>query len=60
MTRAELIARLDALAEQMTAVGTELDYYGGLAEFAKHGTELCAAAMVVWTWVDELEQEPSV
>lgn len=55
MTRSDLLHRLRALAEEMTDLGTAMDYYGGTAEWSQHGMELCGAASLVREWVGEIE-----
>lgn len=61
MTRSDLLARLRALAEEMTDIGTAMDYYGGFdGRMSQHGMELCGAASLVREWVGEIEgNEPS-
>lgn len=60
MTRSDLLTRLRALAEEMTDIGTAMDYYGGTAEWSKHGLELCGAASLVREWVGEIEPNGEV
>ena len=42
--------RLRRLADEMTEVGVDIDYYGGFSELARHGKELCLAASAVRDW----------
>ena len=56
MTRAEISARLEALAEEMAAVAVEMDYHGGLAEWARHGRELFGASEIARQWVEEMRK----
>lgn len=43
----------------MADIAASMDYYGGLAEWAKHGAELAGAASICKGWATEIEdQEP--
>ena len=53
----ELIDRLRALSMEMKEVGTQIDYFGGLARYAKHGAELVGAATIVEDWIFEMSNE---
>lgn len=55
--RLEIAQRLRNLADDMTEVATLMDYYGGLAEWAVHGTELAGAAHVARQWADCIEDK---
>lgn len=40
----------------MLDIATSMDYYGGFAEWAKHGSELANASLIVEQWADEIER----
>ncbi len=54
--KAEIVKRLRELSEEMIEIGTAMDYYGGLAEHAKHGAELVGAAHIARSWIPEIEE----
>jgi hypothetical protein len=56
-TRAELAARLRALSAEMVEIAVEMDYFGGLAPWARHGLELAGAAGIAREWAEEIEAE---
>lgn len=60
MNKPEIIARLRALSAEMITVGTSMNYYAGLGDFAmsQHGVELVGAGLIASEWVDELEKAP--
>lgn len=49
---------LRQLADQMHLAAVDIGYYGGRAEWAKHGRELAGAAVMVLQWADEIETNP--
>ena len=54
MTRAEISARLEALAEEMAAVAVEMDCCRGL--WQRHGRELLGASEIARQWVEEMRK----
>ena len=50
----EIAARLVRMAAEMESIGVAMDYYGGLAEWARHGKELAGAANICREWAFEL------
>jgi hypothetical protein len=56
-TKIEIAEKLRALAAQMDEVAALMDYYGGLAEWGKHGIELAMAGVLARQWADEIENE---
>lgn len=54
--KTEIVKRLRELSEEMIEIGTAMDYYGGLAEHAKHGAELIGAAQIARSWIPEIEE----
>jgi len=57
MTKPELANRLHWLADEMIEIAVLMDYYGGMAEWAKHGKELTNAAFIARQWADEIREE---
>ena len=55
--KSEIAKQLRWLAEHMLDVATSIDYYGGMAEWGKHGQELAGAALVAKQWADEITIE---
>ena len=53
-TKADMAKRLRKLSDEMLNVAAELDYFGGFAEFAKHGKELAGAGSIVQEWATEM------
>lgn len=53
--RLEIAQRLRSLADDMTEVATLMNYYGGLAEWARHGVELACASHIARGWADAIE-----
>jgi hypothetical protein len=52
----ESIARdLRELSDMMLNSATDLSYYGGMAEWAKHSVELLGASAVVGNWALEID-----
>jgi len=56
-TKQNMVKRLKRLSATMHNLGVDMDYYGGLAHWAKHGVELDAASLMVDEWVKEVEKE---
>ena len=57
VTRLEVAQLLGELSSRMFNAACVMDYYGGFAEWAKHGRELAGAAMLVREWADEIAME---
>jgi len=55
--RYQISSRLRAVADEMANIAVDLDYYGGLAHWRRHGKELAGAAHTARSWAHELEQE---
>ena len=55
-SNAEIAARLRALANATETVAAEMDYYGGFAEWARHGREIAGAGAIFRQWADEIER----
>lgn len=56
-TPGEIAKRLRALAEGMEQVAAEMDYFGGFAEWAKHGREIAGAGAIARQWAEEIEKQ---
>lgn len=56
----EIAQRLRYLADDMTEVATLMDYYGGFAEWARHGVELAGAAHIARGWANAIEAEQTL
>jgi hypothetical protein len=54
-TKAQIAARLRKLADEMDDISVDMDYYGGLAEWAQHGREIAGAGKIALEWADEIE-----
>lgn len=54
-TQAEIAAALRRLAAGMDDVAVAMDYYGGFAEWAKHGREIAGAGAIARQWAAEIE-----
>lgn len=54
-TKAQIAARLRKLADEMDDISVDMDYYGGLAEWAQHGREIAGAGKIAREWADEIE-----
>ena len=50
-----LIELLEKLRSDMNEIGVIMEYYGGMAEYAKHGKELINAARYVDDWIEEIK-----
>ena len=48
--------RLRELADTASAIAVDMDYYGGMAEWATHGRELADTALQLRQWADEIEE----
>lgn len=54
-TKAALAIRIRLLADDMEQLGADFDYFGGLAEWAKHGREMIGAANMAREWAEQIE-----
>ena len=54
-TKNVIAARLRMLADDMEYLATCMDYYGGFAEWSKHGREIAGAGAIARQWADEIE-----
>lgn len=55
ITKPEIAARLRRLADEMDDIAACMDYYGGFAEWAKHGREIAGAGSIARQWAAEIE-----
>lgn len=55
--QADIACRLRKLALEMESIATEMDYYGGLAEWAIHGREMFGAAVICREWAGEIMED---
>lgn len=51
----DIACRLRVLADDMFNLAVDMDYYGGLAEWAKHAKELRGASVTVEQWAESIE-----
>ena len=51
----EIAARLRVLAAEMAELGRCMAYYGGFADWSRHGREMVGAGKIAWQWADEIE-----
>jgi hypothetical protein len=56
-TKAQIAARLRKLATEMDDIAVDMDYYGGLAEWAQHGREIAGAGKIARGWAEEIEAD---
>ena len=54
LSHREIARRLVELAEEMDSLATAMDYYGGFAEWAKHGREIAGAGNLARQWAEEI------
>lgn len=54
MTREEIAERLLKLSYDLAEIGTAMDYYGGFASWAAHGSELAGASLICKQWGQEI------
>jgi hypothetical protein len=52
-----LIQSMNFLRLHMLDVAREMQYYGGFSEIGKHSHELIAAACILNTWIEGLEND---
>jgi hypothetical protein len=57
-TKPAIAMRLRLLADEMERLGTDIDYYGGLAEWSQHGREMVGAAKIARQWAEAIEANP--
>lgn len=57
MTKPELAAELQRVAQEMIDLGAKMDYYAGFdRETAIQGGELIGAGMIAQQWAEEIEK----
>lgn len=55
MTKAQISAALQKLADDMQTIAVAMDYYGGFnTEFQQHSKDLLGAAYMARDWADEV------
>ena len=54
-TRTDIADRLRNLGDEMDDIAAAMDYYGGFAEWSKHGREIAGAGAIARQWADEIE-----
>jgi len=59
-TKTVIAARLRMLADDMEYLAACMDYYGGFAEWSKHGREIAGAGAIARQWADEIETSNAV
>lgn len=57
ISKKHLAINLRQLANKMIKLGVQMDYYGGFAEYSKHGAEMVGAATLVKEWAMEIEKD---
>jgi len=57
LTKQDIARRLKRLSVMMHNLGGDMDYYGGVSTWAKHGLELAGASRIVDEWAREIEKE---
>lgn len=55
-SKSEIAQRLRILADEMDDIAVCMDYFGGLAEWARHGREIAGAGWIARQWADEIER----
>jgi hypothetical protein len=53
----EIAKRLRVLADEMDQLSVDMDYYGGLANWAMHGREMAGAGRIAREWADNIERD---
>ena len=56
-TRSEIAQWLHALADDMIYLAAAMEFYGGMALWAKHSRELRGAGHLARSWADEIEKQ---
>lgn len=59
-SKLEIIARLNALSNELIEVGTQIDYYYGINPLALHGKEMVGAGLMAKEWAEEMSNDNSV
>ena len=54
-TKTVIAARLRMMADDMDYLAACMDYYGGFAEWSKHGREMAGAGAIARQWAEEIE-----
>ena len=55
-----IAARLRMLADDMEYIAACMDYYGGFAEWSKHGREIAGAGEIARQWADEIDEHNAI
>jgi hypothetical protein len=55
--QADIVQRLRALSDEMAALGTAMEYFGGFSEVAEHGREMMGASLITLGWITEMEKQ---
>lgn len=53
----DIAYRLRRLADDMDAIAVLMDYYGGFAEWSRHGTEMAGAGNIARQWALEIDMD---
>lgn len=53
-TKEEIAARLIKLADEMEDIAVAMDYYGGFAQWSRHGREMAGAGTIARNWAKEI------
>lgn len=53
-TPADIVARVNALADAMLSVAVDMEYYGGLAVWSRHARELLEFGYLARSWAIEI------
>lgn len=54
LTPADIVARVNALADAMLSTAVDMEYYGGLAVWARHARELLEFGYLARSWAVEI------
>ena len=57
MTPQEIAAELRVLSDEMSRLGGEMDYLGGLGQIGDHGRELIRAGAIARDWAAGIDVE---
>jgi hypothetical protein len=55
-TKADIAASLRKLSEKAQETAVQMDFYGGMAPWARHSGELLGAAGILREWANEIER----
>jgi hypothetical protein len=54
-SQSDIAQKIRALSDSMSDIAVEMDYFGGMAEWAKHSAELMQASQIAENWADEID-----